>query len=202
MPIASSGRNLLADGLAGGVTHIGVHDGVPSDVGSLEVAGTTRQAVTWTAAAGGIRDNVGSVSFTMPASTGVTHVGLWSASTAGTFRGSAGLNGARNVGTVDAADVAADTITSPGHGLANTNTFSLRAMFAGSLPAGLTADAQRFVVGSTTDTFQSSTTSGGSAENITGVGRLFWESYAREFGAAGWTLTFNAGAIDLDMNMV
>ena len=50
--------------------------------------------------------------------------------------------------------------------------------------------------------FQLSLTSGGAAIDITGVGRLLWESWVREAFASGGTLTFNAGAIDLDMNMV
>jgi hypothetical protein len=202
MGIATSGRNLLVDGLAGGVSHFGVADGVPSDAGSNEVGSTTRQAVTWTAAAGGVRDNVGSAAFSMPANSGATHGMLWSALSAGTFRGSAPINGSRGVGTVDAADVTANTITSPAHGLTNTMRVQVIPMFAGSVPAGLSSATEYFVVGSTTDTFQVSLTSGGAAVDITGTGRIYWEQWTRESGASAWTLTFNAGAIDLDCNVV
>lgn len=202
MSVGSTGRNLMADGLAGGVSHIGIHDGLPSDAGSNEVGSTTRQSVTWTAASGGIRDNTSAVAFSMPAATGATHAGLWSAISAGSFRGSAPLNGSRGVGTVIAADVTADTITSTAHGLANTDRVYLVPMFAGSLPTGLNNTTTYFVVGASTNTFQVSLTSGGAAVDITGQGVLYWEKYARESGASAWTLTFNAGAIDLDMNIV
>ena len=135
MALSTAGRNALVDGLASVTSHYAVHDGVPSDAGSLEVGSTTRQAVTWTAAAGGVRDNVGSVSFSMPAASGATHGGLWSALSAGTFRGSAPINGLRGVGTVDTADVTANAITSP------ARTVKLTALLAVNPPKRLVTPA-------------------------------------------------------------
>jgi len=67
---------------------ISAHTGDPSTTGANEVAGGTyaREQTTWGAAASG--DQTGSqVSIDIPAGTTVTHWGIWSASSGGTFRG-------------------------------------------------------------------------------------------------------------------
>lgn len=68
--------------------YISAHTGDPSTTGANEVAGGSyaRQQTTWGSASSG--DRVGSqVQIAIPASTTVTHWGIWSAVSAGTFIG-------------------------------------------------------------------------------------------------------------------
>lgn len=76
-------------------THMSLHSASPGTDGSNEIAsgGYARQAITWGTAANGDISITGTESFSGPASGACTHVGLWSASTGGTFRGGFALTG-------------------------------------------------------------------------------------------------------------
>jgi hypothetical protein len=93
---------------------------------------------------------------------------IWDAVTAGNLLFWGWLSQTVKLFTADAADVTADTLTSPAHGFINTNRVIVR---GGTLPTGLTADTKYFVVGAAADTFQLSLTEGGAAINITAVGQ-------------------------------
>lgn len=199
-----AGRNSLVDGLAAVVSHVSVHNS-PDSTGSGEATGGgyARQTVSWTSAAASIRDNVASLAHLMAAGQLATHYGLWSALTAGTFYGSVPVNGTRRFGSVIAADVTANTVTSNGHGFVNTDRIQVVGVLAGSVPAGLSASTYYFAVGVSTDTFQLSLTSGGAAVDITGPGMLFAEEYvAVDFTSSAGTLTTAAGALDLDATAI
>lgn len=102
MPLSTTGRNLAVDGVTAGVTHISLHTADPSTTGANEVSGGSpayaRKAVSWAAASGGSAGITGSVVFDIPASTTVAYFGLWSASTAGTFRGGGALSASETFG--------------------------------------------------------------------------------------------------------
>lgn len=66
------------------------------------------------------------------------------------------------------ADADTDVITANGHGYANGTR--VRVSSTGSLPGGLSAATMYYVIDATTDTFKVSTSSGGSAVNITTAG--------------------------------
>lgn len=68
------------------VTTISLHTADPGTTGASEVVGGSyaRQAVTWSAAASGVKSNDVELVFQVPTSTTVTHVGGWDGST---FRG-------------------------------------------------------------------------------------------------------------------
>lgn len=76
-------------------THASLHTADPGATGTSEVTGGTpayaRKALTWSAASGTTKA-AAQVTFDVPAGTTVTHFGLWSASTSGTFRGGAALS--------------------------------------------------------------------------------------------------------------
>lgn len=93
MPLLDATLNSMADHLGTLVTHVSLHTADPGTSGTSEdTAG--RQAVTWTAAATGDIAATADLVFTGGTASGpVTHVGFWSASTAGTFYGSAPLTG-------------------------------------------------------------------------------------------------------------
>lgn len=97
MPLTTSALNNLIDcGLRSqnptiGITHASLHTATPNSSGSNEVTGGSpayaRKSITLGAASGGSTSASNQPVFDVPASTTVTHVGFWSASTSGTFMG-------------------------------------------------------------------------------------------------------------------
>lgn len=94
MPLITAELNYLADQGAARGSWISLHTATPGTTGANEATGGTpayaRKQTTWGAAASG--SAVGSqVTFDVPAGT-YTHFGVWSAATAGTFRGGNALS--------------------------------------------------------------------------------------------------------------
>jgi hypothetical protein len=79
-------KETLAQAYAGAATHASLHTTAPGTTGAGELvaAGYARQPITWTA---GASDGIVTctVTFTVAADTNITHVGLWTALTGGTF---------------------------------------------------------------------------------------------------------------------
>jgi len=91
--------NIMVDAIAAAGTYISAHTADPGSTGTSEVAGGSyaRQQTTWGAASSG--DRVGSqVSIPIPAGTTVTHWGIWSASSSGTFYGGFALSASETFG--------------------------------------------------------------------------------------------------------
>lgn len=85
-----------------------------------------------------------------------------------------------NAGTNFTADSGTDVITATSHGLSDDDVIELTNS-GGALPNGLLADTKYFVITSTANTFQVSTTQGGAAVNFTDNGtgtHSFHEDYA------------------------
>lgn len=92
MPLTDATLNSLGTSLGALATHLSLHSADPGTTGANPTT-HTRVAVTWTVDADGDLTS-GSKAFTGGAANGaVTHVGLWSAATAGTFRGAFALTG-------------------------------------------------------------------------------------------------------------
>jgi hypothetical protein len=99
MPYSTAGKNLMLNALKGTnpttpITHVSAHTADPGDTGANEVSGGSpayaRKAIAFNAASGGtMDDSTNGAVFDIRASTTVTHIGFWSASTAGTFLASA-----------------------------------------------------------------------------------------------------------------
>jgi hypothetical protein len=198
-------------GLSSGITHVGVfaasaEPGTGTNSTGTEATGGApayaRQAVTWGTAASGLLTNSNSLTFDVPAGTyGYLSYHNASAGNTNNYRGYGPMSGAtplKGFGTVDTAGVTANAIQSGGHGLANADRVTLYNVFAETLPAGLTEGTLYFVVGSATDTFQVSLTSGGAAIDITGVGELFFQRAVPEIFAAQGQVTVAVGQITLD----
>lgn len=92
--LVDAGKNLLLEGFADGVAFVSLHTADPSTGGTNEVSGGAyeRESVTWAAASGADMANSAEIVFDVPGSTTITHLGYWSASTAGTFYGSRALD--------------------------------------------------------------------------------------------------------------
>ena len=223
MPFNDLAKNTALDGLdetgtTNGVKYVGVNTLVtapPTDTtpgtgltaAATEATGGSpayaRIAATWPAAASGQKANTNTFTFDVPAGT-YGFLTLWQAATLNTgtqylgyipFGGAAAIKG---FGTVNAADVTANTISSGAHGLVNTDRVIFFNVFAESLPGGITEGAAYFVVGGTTDTFQIALTSGGAAVDLTSVGELYFQRVVPEVFAAQGQITVAAGALVLD----
>lgn len=208
MGLNTNGKNALVNGLASVVTHISVHDDVPDATGSNELTGGTyaRVAVTWTAAANGVRDNNAQLDHNIPAGSTAAYYGLCGASSAGTFYGYIPRTGTGEAlygfGSVDSAGVTADAIQSAAHGLSNGMQVLVHNVLAESLPTGLSEDTVYFVVSAATDTFEVSATEGGASVNITGQGELFWQRVVPESFASAGLLSTATGALDLSAAVI
>jgi hypothetical protein len=89
--LVNNGKNVALDGLAAVAVFASLHTATPDASGSNEVTGGSpayaRKAVTWAASSGGSKALSNAPAFDVPAGTTVAYVGLWSASSAGTFYG-------------------------------------------------------------------------------------------------------------------
>jgi hypothetical protein len=211
VPFNDAAKNdALSGGVGNAITHIGIatlsDPGTGTNANAVEASGGSpayaRQAVTWAAAASGQRANSGTLTFDVPAGT----YGFFLLMTAltgntGNFRGYLPFTGGtdrKGFATVDAADVTANALTSSAHGMSNTDRVMLFNVFAESLPTGLSEGTIYYVVGSTTDTFQVSLTSGGAAVDITGIGEAFFQRVVPEVFASQGQITVAASALVLD----
>jgi hypothetical protein len=205
MPLTDNGRNqLLTGGLGVAVTHISLHSGDPGTSGANELTGGSpayaRKAVTWTAAAAGVRDNNAALTFDVPAATTVFFIGLWSALTAGTFYGWFPVGGvAPMAGTVTATT---NKIESKAHGLANADRVVVYDIQGGGVPTGLVEGTVYFVVATATDNFEVSLTQGGAAVDITADGELVFQKLVPETFSNQGTYEIATGALDLDARFV
>lgn len=204
MPFSDYGKNKMLDNLdesvAGGALYASLHTAY-STTGTNEVTGGTpayaRKAVTWAAAAAGSKATSAAVTFDVPATT-VAFVGFWDAVSAGNFVGmTPATAGPLKMAVADAGGVTADELDSPAHGYANGDTVVPWQISGAGIPTGLTAGTIYYVVGVTTDTFQLSATSGGSAINITAVGKCFVQKIVVEVFAAQGTYQLSSGTLDL-----
>lgn len=95
MPFSASGRNVMLDQIGTVAVRVSLHTADPGTTGANEVSGGTygRQTVAWGAATNGSKTTTGTPAATIPvpAST-VSHFGLWSAATGGTFYGGGSLS--------------------------------------------------------------------------------------------------------------
>jgi hypothetical protein len=203
----------LDEGQSAGIDFIGVFQssadpGTGTDFTGTEATGGSpayaRQAVTWGAAASGVKSNTNAMTFDVPA--GSYHAfGLFNAVTGNTnnFLGYNPFGGGtvKGFGTVDSNGVTNDLIQSSAHGLTTDDRVMVYNVFAESLPTGLTEGTLYFVLASglTTDAFKLATTSGGSAVNITAIGELFFQKFVVETFAAQGQITCAAGQLVLDL---
>lgn len=100
---------------------------------------------------------------------------------------------------VGTASATGDIIEAPAHGLATDQRVFVQAFPGALLPAGLSEDTAYFVLaaGLTADAFALSTTSGGSAVNITAKGAAFFIPYKAQTIATNATPSIAAGLVKI-----
>lgn len=204
MPLNDAGRNSQCDGLAAVVAFLSLHSGDPSTTGANELTGGSpayaRKSVTWAASASGQKASSNSQVFDVAAGSTVTHVGFWSLVTGGTFYGYYPVGNQTPLAATFAAGT--DTFTSYAHGLSNTNQGLLYDVQAAGLPAAFTEGTIYFVVNASTDGFQLSATSGGSAINGAADAEVVFQRVIPEVFAGQGTYTLATGAVVLDGRFV
>jgi hypothetical protein len=113
MSLNNTSKNAMLDNLGTLIAYVSVHTGDPGATGVNEVTGGSpayaRKAITWNSASAGNLDSSNQPVLDIPASTTITHVGYWSASTGGTFYGSSDITdetfAAQGTYTVTDADI-------------------------------------------------------------------------------------------------
>lgn len=93
MALNNTSKDLMLDALAAVAIFASLHSADPGATGTNEIAGGTpayaRKSITWNSASAGALDSSNQPVFDVEGGDTVAFVGLWSASTAGTFYGSA-----------------------------------------------------------------------------------------------------------------
>ncbi len=111
MPLTDACLTLMGTYLTTIATHLTLHSADPGTTGTSLVATTARVAASWAVDADGDLTLSSSSAFTGAApATAVTYVGLWSALTAGTFRGGFALSGDQTANAAGEYTVTALTI--------------------------------------------------------------------------------------------
>ncbi len=95
MALTDATINTGVDALTAIMGFASLHDADPGLTGADEITGGgyARLAVTWDPATGRVAALNGTLEFSGPASASVSHIGLWSAVSGGTFRGGDALTG-------------------------------------------------------------------------------------------------------------
>lgn len=108
MAFTSASRDAINDGTAIATLcpYVSMHTADPGTSGTSEVAGGSyaRVAPSWAASSGGSKTFTAAVTLQIPAGTTITHFGLWSASSGGTFRGGGALDSSQSYPTGGTAD--------------------------------------------------------------------------------------------------
>lgn len=199
MPFTTAGRNALLTSGKAGVTHVGAL----TDLSGTEVTGGSyaRQAVTWAAAASGATANSGGLTIPIPAGSTPVALAYYDALSSGNLLGIFPYGSSGQVVDGVATVSTADLFTSVAHGLTTDDRVFFSAIAGESLPTGISTTTLYYVLASglTSDAFKVSTTSGGTALDITAAGECaFFKTVPNTFASAGnLTVAVSAATIDL-----
>lgn len=113
MALNANGLNAEVEGLTAVAGYASLHTAEPDANGSNEVSGGsyTREAITWAAASGGTAVSDAPIVFDVPTSTTITHLGYWSAGTAGTFYGFRALDVSQTFSSAGTYTIAAGNLS-------------------------------------------------------------------------------------------
>ena len=113
MALNANGLNAEVGGLTAVAGYASLHTAEPDANGSNEVSGGsyTREAITWAAASGGTAVSDAPIVFDVPTSTTITHLGYWSAGTAGTFYGFRALDVSQTFSSAGTYTIAAGNLS-------------------------------------------------------------------------------------------
>ena len=186
MPLSTADINALLSTWASGALYVSVHSAY-SATGANELSGGSyaRVAVTWGSPAGGSIALSGTpYSVNIPASSTAAFVGFWSALSGGTFQGM--FPGGNAPAYTFAAPSSTDTLLAPGSAYVANQPVVVFPTAGSTIPTGLTAGVIYYVISPSSDSFELSATSGGSAINLTADGSGIVQAITPDvFGSAG-----------------
>jgi hypothetical protein len=194
MPLTTTGRNDL---LTNGTTNF-AYASAMTDLGTTEASGVTRQAITLNAASSGARTNSAQITIPIGAGNTVQVGSIHSAVTAGNVEGWFQI-GSTVRGTCSVA-ASTDLFTSNGHGLTTDDRVFFTTIAGEAIPTGISTTTLYFVLASglTTAAFKVSTTSGGTALDVTADGEAaFFKTVPQPFPSGG-NLVIASGALTID----
>ena len=202
MPLTVSGRNGLLDTGKGAFTHVSA---LTTITPTPTEGATTRQPVTWGAAASGAAASSGALTIPIGAGPTVVAIALYSALTAGNFLGyfPVGSSG-QYIDGVATASTTGGVFTSVAHGLVVDDRVFFSTIAGESVPVGATYDVQTiyWVKTVTADTFTIATSQGGTLITFSQGGEAaFFKTVPNTFASAG-NLTIASGSLTLDATFV
>ncbi len=195
----------MLDALNGGtvtsiIAYASLHSGY-SSTGSNELTGGSpayaRESVTWNAASAASKTtaSVGGT-FNVPSSGTVAFVGLWSASSSGTFAGMGPNGGATQYGFTSASGTAS-LFTAPGSSYTTNATVVLFDSAGATISSDFTVGQVYYVVSPSGDTFNLALTASGSGINSSHNGAGIVQGITVETYGAQGTFTLSSDTLSL-----
>lgn len=201
MPLVAVSQNyMLNQWGTNEATYASLHTAY-SATGANEVTGGSpvyaRQAVTWSAAAGGSMNLASTYTFNVPASTTIEYIGFWTASSGGTFLGM--FPNAAGTGAYEfTVPSSSSTFLAPGSAYSSNQTVVLFASPGSTFPGGVTQGTVYYIKSPSSDSFQVSASSGpGSAVSISSDGSGIIQYIAVEVFASQGTFTISSGSLSV-----
>ena len=170
-----------------------------SSSGANELAGGSyaRVAVTWASASAEVKSLSGTpYTINCPASSTVAFIGFWDASTSGNFSGMS-PNAAGASPYAFAAPSSTGILLAPGSAYTANQTVVVFATGGSTLPTGLTAGTIYYVKSPSSDSFQLSASSGGSAITLSADGAGYVQAISVETFSGAGSLSVTSGSMTL-----
>lgn len=113
MALNANGLNAQVGGLTAVAEFASLHTAEPDASGGSEVTGGTytRKAISWATASDGTAESDAEIVFDVPTGVTITHLGYWSAGTAGTFYGSRALDVSQTFSSAGTFTIAAGNLS-------------------------------------------------------------------------------------------
>lgn len=201
MPFSTTALNQSLNAVTGGTftslaAYASLHSSY-SGTGASELSGGSyaREAVTWNSAAGGTKTSASVAgTYSIYAGGTVAFIGLWSASSGGSFGGMGPNGGGSQYGFTSTA-AAPVVFTAPFSAFTNGQTVVLFDSAGATISPDFTVGTVYYVLNASGATFQLSATSGGAAVNSVTVGAGIVQAINVEaFGSAG-TFTLSSATL-------
>lgn len=205
MPFSTTGLDQSLDALNGGtfssiIGFASLHSAYSATGGNELTGGSpsyTREAVTWNAASAASKTTASVAgTFNVPSSGTVAFVGLWGSLSAGTFAGMGPNGGATQYGFTSVAGTPA-TFTAPNSSYSANQTVVLFDSAGATISSDFTLGAIYYIISPSGDTFQLSTTSGGSAIGTSHLGSGIVQGITLESYGAQGTFTLSSDTLSL-----
>ncbi len=175
-----------------------LHTGYPGENGASNVYSASRAQGSFGASSGGTVTNDGVIDIDVSTTDTVYAWSAWDASTSGNCIWWGWFGTVSGLAVVRSGDLTNNDVQTVAHGLAAADRVAFEVVEGLTLPAGLSASTLYYVIatGLTTDAFRVSTSSGGSAVDITGAGSAIWRKVVPVPFTGGQRVRFEIGTLN------